>query len=77
MKQKEAASSDAKAAEALLPAEFQELMVFKCYLLQQVFNSDEIEFFLRCQKGATFQQKREYIDWSYDNKSQFHPLSEY
>jgi hypothetical protein len=39
----EAASSDAKAAEAFV-AEFQKLMVSECYLPQQVFNCEETVF---------------------------------
>ncbi|KAF0885676.1 TIGD1 protein, partial [Crocuta crocuta] len=55
---REAASLDAKAAEAFA-TEFQKLMVSKCYLLEQVFNCEETGlFWKRCQRGPTLQKKR-------------------
>jgi hypothetical protein len=49
----EAASSDAKAAEAFV-AEFQKLMVYECYLPQQVFNCDETGLFWKKMPKRTY-----------------------
>ncbi|XP_075913253.1 uncharacterized protein LOC116957625 isoform X2 [Petromyzon marinus] len=49
----EAASSDAKAAEAFAD-EFQKLMVSECYLPQQVFNCDETGLFWKKMPKGTY-----------------------
>lgn len=49
----EAASSDAKAAEAFT-AEFQKLIVTECYLPQQVFNCDETGLFWKKMPKRTY-----------------------
>ena len=46
VRQGKAASSDAKAAEALT-TEFQKLMISECCLPEQVFNCDETRLFLK------------------------------
>ena len=58
MRHGKAVSSDAQAAD-VFTTEFQKLMVFECYLQEQVFNCDETgSFGKKCQSGPTLQKKR-------------------
>ena len=53
MRHREAASLDAKAAEAF-PTKFQKLVVSKCYLLEQVFNCDEMGLSWKMMPKSTY-----------------------